>query len=206
MLSPRAAGSRVWARCIAIGLVAAALNSPVALGAEVMKISSAGTIAGLRLNVATDEDVLDALGQPAIQAPVTTGGCSGSPSVCGGPPAFQELGYGCPSSGVPEDDLLANCQTQFYLSSHSGHLVAFATDSTAYTLDGRIRVGTKLTKASKVLGAPVGDACDEAAGQVTRRGKVATLIASGIRGGNVARLDVVATTLKAPPFGVGLAC
>jgi hypothetical protein len=153
--------------------------------ASARSITSTGAVGGLRLNAATSSNVIATMGQPAIQESATTGGCTGTAEQCGGPAAFQVLGYRCPAD-VPEDERFLNCETQFYISAHSRRLVAFATNSPSFVMDGRLSVGSS----------------------IVRKGHPAILIATGEPHGSVVRLDVVAASLKPSevPFGVGLSC
>jgi hypothetical protein len=192
---------------VVVSAIAALLIPASASGAPTKSITAAGTIAGLKLDVARRPSIVAAIGLPEVQEPATLAGCDGLESACGGPPSFLELGYGCPSD-VPANERLANCQTQYYLSAKTGRLVAFATGSPSYVLEGHLRVGSNISEAAKILHAPVGEGCDESAAEVEHAGNQAILAATGAPHGKIARMDVLATSLKPSdiPFGVGLSC
>jgi GDSL-like Lipase/Acylhydrolase family len=110
-------------------------------------IAPDGRIGPLRLRASTLTDVIEFAGQPEQ---VGDGEASN----------IEALGYGCsnPSAIAPIAPYVS-CDTAFYLSTQTGKLIEFATDSRNYAALGKIRVGTPTGKAERMTHTPAYSGC-----------------------------------------------
>lgn len=110
---------------------------PAAARQPVIRISRAGGIGPLRLNVSTAAAVERQWGAPAY---TTTGNFAGSVS---GYPNYTLFGYRCRRQGS-----YTACATNFYVSQKTQRLESFQTTSPQFVLFGGVRVGMSADAAS----------------------------------------------------------
>lgn len=128
-------------------------------------VTASGHVGPLRLHRSTSADVIAFAGTPDSEQQATTYN-------------VNELGYDCSILyGQPD------CKTTFYISSSSGKLIEFSTESVNYTALGRIHIGSSTRRAEQVAHTRATSGCLDAIYVLNPRAKITfTLMIEGGHG------------------------